>query len=107
MMKLVLQVILASSPDILTFTLSFSKSCRPCEETFCTKSERIKKNEGASCQSAGGNLLQIHCTSSKLWYYGARKPQLPYYRFFNPVQARAERVIHQLEELNWLPISYI
>ena len=34
------------------------------------RKKRIKKNEEASCESAGGNLFQIHCTSGIVWYCG-------------------------------------
>ena len=81
-------------------------ACRPCKKIFCTESGRMKKNEEASCESAGGNLFQIHCTSGIVWYCGVGKLQLLYFG----IHARAAQVIYQdksLEKLNWLPISYI
>ena len=73
---------------------------RPYQEIFCTESGRIKKNEEASCQSAGGNLLQIHCTSSNLWYCVVGNCSYPIMNSLDLVQARAARVIHQ-DKKSW------
>ena len=83
-------------------------ACRPCEEIFFTESGCIKKNEEASCQSAGGNLFQIHCISCNLWYCGVGKLQLLYYGLFKPCSSESHTSYPpglNLEKLNWLPIS--